>query len=386
MNATELRAKALEISNKAAIVIAENDTPEKLAEAQRMLDDADAFEARAASLDKIEARQAAYEAAVERLPIEATKVEERSADTAEAVFAKYVRGRATGAEVRAAGISVDEDGGFLVPVGYVPQIIEKMKAYGPMLEGGPVTYWTTESGNKQVFPTGDTTAQKATIIGEGVVIPERDVKFGQKSLSAYKYTTGLIKVSSELFQDSSIDLVGYIQKVFASRWGRGLNEHLTVGTGEGQPEGIVTAATVGHTSASATALSDVDILELYHSLDPAYRANAGFMFNDATFKALRLLKDNQGRMLWQPGLASGSASTILDKPYYINQDMASIASGNATVLFGDLSEYTVRRVGSPRLRRLDERFADTDQVGFVGLMRYDGALMNPDAVKKLVQA
>ena len=41
--------------------------------------------------------------------------------------------------------------------------------------------------------------------------------------------------------------------------------------------------------------------------------------------------------------------------------------------------------GVMRMRRLDERYADTDQVGFVGFMRLDGDLIATGSIKHLVQ-
>ncbi len=386
MNATELRAKALEISNKAAIVIAENDTPEKLAEAQRMLDDADAFEARAASLEKIEARQAAYEAAVERLPIEATKVEERKGDTAEDTFRSYLRGDIDVRELRAQGIATGESGAYLVPTGFYPELIKAMQVFGPMNDGGPVKYLTTASGNPLPIATFDGTGLKGSIIAEGEEVEETEVKFGQKSLGAYKFTSGLIRVSSELLQDAAINPEAVVRDSMAEALGRILNEMFTKGTGVSQPQGIVTGASLGHTSAAATAISYDDLVALQHAVDPAYRANAAWMFADSTLKAIRLLKDAEGRPLWQAGMVAGEPGTILGQRFYINQDMDAIATGKASVLNGDFSKYVVRNVKAFGVKRLDERFATSDQVGFLGFGRYDGLVTDPRAIKKLVQA
>ena len=47
-------------------------------------------------------------------------------------------------------------------------------------------------------------------------------------------------------------------------------------------EGIVTNSAAGVTAASATAVTADEIIDLVHSVDPAYRVgNAAFMMNDS---------------------------------------------------------------------------------------------------------
>ncbi|MBB4859460.1 HK97 family phage major capsid protein [Novosphingobium chloroacetimidivorans] len=387
MNTFELRAKALEISNKAALVIAEAADAEKLAEAQRMLDEADALEARAKMLDAVEARAKAHEAAVERLPVEDTVVEQRgNVDASADAFRSYLRGDIDSRELRAAGVATEAGGGHLVPKGFVPELIKALKAYGPMNEGGPVTYLTTASGNPLSIPSLDDTNNKGALIAEGAEVDETNVAFGQKSLGAYKFTTGVIKVSSELLQDAAIDPEKIVREGMAERLGRILNEMLTVGTGTGQPQGIATGASAGVTSAAATAISYDDFVKLLHSVDPAYRDKAEFMFGDPVLLAARLLKDGEGRPLWQPGMVAGAPATILGRPYHINPSMAGLVTGAVSALAGDFSKFTVRKVRDFSLKRLDERFATSDQVGFVGFGRYDGIVTDSRAIKKLTQA
>jgi HK97 family phage major capsid protein len=78
----------------------------------------------------------------------------------------------------------------------------------------------------------------------------------------------------------------------------------------------------------------------------------------------------------------------MKKKLWFNNDMAStLVAANKTVLFGDFSKYIVRRVRSIRLRRLVERYADTDQEGFVAFVRADGGLLDAGThpVKYLIQ-
>jgi HK97 family phage major capsid protein len=75
-------------------------------------------------------------------------------------------------------------------------------------------------------------------------------------------------------------------------------------------------------------------------------------------------------------MALGERPTILGYPYVINQDMAVMAANAKSILFGDFSYYLIREVQDLRVLRLDERYADYLQAGFLAFVRTDGLLAN----------
>jgi HK97 family phage major capsid protein len=109
------------------------------------------------------------------------------------------------------------------------------------------------------------------------------------------------------------------------------------------------------------------------------------MFNDSTLKAIRKLKDGNGQYIWQMGnIQQGAPGSLLGYNYSINQAMASLATGNKTMIFGDFGKYWVRKVGSPVIGVMRERF--WPDLGIAGLIRFDGELVDTAAVKHLIQA
>ena len=277
-------------------------------------------------------------------------------------------------------------GGYLIPMGFQAELIRSMLAWGPMLDPGCTRQLETASGQLLPFPTMNDTANTGRRIAENTQVNTTGLAFGQKTLSAWKYTTDAILVAEELTQDSAIDLEGVVRDAMAERLGRIVNLEMTTGTGQDQPNGIVTASATGWTASSSTALVFDDIIEAEHSVDPAYRSspNVKWMFHDSTLKALRKLKNGDGDYIWQPAsVVAAAPATISDKPYVINQAMPVIATGNTSVLFGDFSKYIVRRVREFALKRLVERYADFDQIGFIGFGRFDGNLMDTGAIKAL---
>lgn len=69
---------------------------------------------------------------------------------------------------------------------------------------------------------------------------------------------------------------------------------------------------------------------------------------------------------------------ILTSPY-----VPEIASGAKVVMFGDLSYYWIGDRQGITFKRLNERYADYGQVGFLASKRVDGKLILPEAIKVL---
>lgn len=275
-------------------------------------------------------------------------------------------------EKRAAQTTTTTGGGYLIPTDFLARLAEALKAFGGVREVAQVL--TTDGGNTINWPTLDDTGNKATLVAENTQSTETAFTFGQMTLNAYMYRT-MALVPLELIQDSGLDIDALVAKQFGTRLGRGTNLHFTTGTGSGQPNGVVTASYAGYTAAASNAVAYNDLVELLHSLDPAYRATARFMMHDTTVKLIKKLVDSQNRPLWLPGIAVKEPDSILGYPYTVNQDMATVEASAKSILFGDFNRYIVRDVrGSMMLMRLTERYADYGQVGFILFSRHDADL------------
>ena len=234
-------------------------------------------------------------------------------------------------------------GGFTVPTDLANRIIESMKAYGGMLQVSDILI--TDGGNPLNFPTNDDTSAKAVLVSEGGSATVQDTTFAQKTLNAIMYRD-LGNLSYELIQDSAFDIEAYIVRLMGTRFGRAANESLTTGTGSSQPNGVVTASTLGKTAASATAFTFAEVIDLIHSVDPEYRRNGRFMMHDSVLAYIKKLSvgASDARPLWQPSFIVGEPATIDGYQYTINQDMDStINTASKIILFGDFRQYLVRQ-------------------------------------------
>lgn len=269
-------------------------------------------------------------------------------------------------------------GGYLVPEGFVQNLEIALLQYSNIRNVADVM--RTASGQDLPWPSANDTFNKGAILVENATVGTQTVNFGQTVLHAYKYTSNMVQIPVELLEDSAFNLAAQLGQLLGIRIARIQNDHMTTGTGIAQPTGITIAATQGVAAASATAIAWDDMYKLKHAVDPAYRApgmNASWMFHDTIFGFLKRLKDGAGRYLWQSGVSASAPDTIDGDPYTINQSMAStMATGNKTVLYGAMSKYKVRDVTQIRLRRLVERFADSDQEAFVMFARFDSTLLD----------
>lgn len=297
----------------------------------------------------------------------------------------------TGLIQRAQSEGVGSAGGFMVPEGFRAMIIERLKAFGGVMAGA--TNITTATGNPLPWVTNDDTSNVGALTAEGGALGTgADLVLGTKMLGAYKYTSngasGLpLKVSWELAQDSAFDLPSFVARKLGMRIARKVAVDLVTGTGAGEPEGLLSTAggiSTGTQFSSNTAPTYADILNQIHSLDPAYRENAVWVFNDNVLKLVRKITDGNSRpIFWNQlnDLSDGlKGQTLMGYPVIIDQACPDPASGNSFGFFGNLSEtYVVRQVKDVSLVVLNELYAPTGQVGYMAWARLDAAVQDKNA-------
>ena len=275
----------------------------------------------------------------------------------------------------------DSEGGYLVPDEFEHTLVEALESENIFRKLAHII--NTSSGDRKI----PVVASKGTAswVDEEGSITESDDAFGQVSIGAYKLGT-LIKVSNELLNDSVFDLEAYIAKEFGRRIGAKEEDAFFNGNGSGKPTGIfdsTAGAQVGITTASISAITADEIIDLFYSLGAPYRKNAMWVLNDATVKAVRKLKDGNGNYLWQPALTSGTPDMLLGRPVYTSNCVPTIASGAKVIAFGDFSYYWIADRQGRVFKKLNELYAATDQTGFVATQRVDGKLILPEAIKVL---
>jgi len=279
-------------------------------------------------------------------------------------------------------IGVDTKGGYLVPEEFEARLIDGLQEENVVRKLATVI---TTGGDHQI-PVIATKGTASWVAEEGA-IPESDDTFGRLTLGAFKLAT-TIKVSEELLNDSVFNIESYLAQGFATRIGSKEEEAFVIGDGAGKPTGIFHATgggQLGVTTASATAITLDEVLDLFYSLKAPYRRNASFLMNDSTVKALRKLKDSTGQYIWQASVKENEPDTILGRPIHTSSYAPAIAAGAKTIAFGDFSYLWIADREGRSFKRLDELYAITGQVGFVATQRVDGKIILPEAIKILAQ-
>lgn len=275
-------------------------------------------------------------------------------------------------ELRA--INVGDDSEF-IPTGFMNKVDEAMKAFGGVYAAADV--YKTNTGNDILYPTINDTSNSGAVLDESTTIgSSTDPTISSLTLKAYKISSKPVLVSHEMLQDNAIELENRLAAMVATRIMRGANALFTTGGGSTTIQGVVTGAANSSVAPAVSAVSVDNLIDLMHSVDPEYRKNGSWMFNDATLKAIRKLKDGDGRPLWQPSLVAGEPALLLGKPYIVNQDMANIGASAKSAVFGDLKKYLIREVTNPLFLRLKERYADIGQEAFIMFKRFDGQVVD----------
>jgi HK97 family phage major capsid protein len=334
-------------------------------------------------------RQARIEAETKFNDVEKLEPGEKSS-----MFSRWIRGgdQAITAqewmEIRATmSTTTGSQGGFSVQSDVANQLIDAKKYYGGVRAVADVI--RTEKGNPLSYPGSDGTSEVGELIGENTTATALDPSFTTVSLNTFKYSSKIIAVPFELLQDSSIDVEAFVRKRMAERLARINNQHFTTGTGSGQPNGVVTAASSGKVGivGQTTSIIFDDLIDLIASVNAAYRASGAceFMTSDANLAKVRKLKDTQGRPIFIPGwdgLGKPMADTILGYKVNINDDVAAMAANAKSILFGDFSYYKVRDALDVAMWRFeDSAYVKLGQIAFLAWQRTGGNLVDTTAVK-----
>jgi HK97 family phage major capsid protein len=271
-------------------------------------------------------------------------------------------------------------------------IQQKLVENSAVLAAG-ATLVTTDTGEDLVVPK-DTAYVTSALTAEGASITESDPTLATVTLKAYKYSS-FFQISRELADDSPTNLLSYLADGAATSLALAYGPHLITGTGSSQPNGLVTAGTafqgpVGSSTSLGTQTSaglgtDVIFALIGNLAEPyARRPATGFILNNATLNTkIRSIKDSAGQPITGLVGVSGApnANQIFGYDAYVDPNVANMAANAKSMIFGDLSRYFVRVVGSVRFERSDEFAFKDDLVSFRCIIRLDANLVDTNGIR-----
>lgn len=271
--------------------------------------------------------------------------------------------------------------GTTAPNRFVAEVLESLTESSPILSAG-VRIISTASGEKLEWPlkNGKLVASAVT---EGDAYPRSKGSFTRWSLDSFKYGV-IAEATTEMTRDTALPLASIIAADLGEAVADATNADFLSGDGTAGPHGVVPATVLTQTATSATVVTYDDVIYLQHAIRPKYRARAKFYASDDFALKARLVKDNDGRYIWQDSVAAGMPSTLLGQPAILDTFMDSYTTSATPLLYGDFSKFLVRFVGSVHLSRSDEYGWDSDVIAWKAGVRVDSGLTDAAAMAKLV--
>lgn len=241
-------------------------------------------------------------------------------------------------------------------------------------------------------PTLENDPSDATWTGEILTGSEDStMSFGKRALSPHPCATR-IKVSRTLLRMAMIGAESLVTQRLTYKFDITEEQAFLTGSGAGQPLGVFTASADGIPTSrdvsddnTSTAITADGLINCKFSLKAQYQNSpkVAWAFSRTAVRNIRKLKDGSGQYLWQPGL-SGTPGTILDVPYFMSEYVPStFTSGLYVGIIGDWSHYWIADAMSMGIQRLDELYAETNQVGFIARKETDGMPVLPEAFARV---
>lgn len=287
--------------------------------------------------------------------------------------------------VKALSVGSDPDGGYTVRPEISDLIIKKLFESSPMRQiCGSISISTDsyeeladydEPGSSWVGETGSRSVTTSNVLNK-LIIPVHELYANPQA-------------TQKLLDDSSVDIESWHAGKVAEKFARDEATAFVTGSGVSKPRGFTTFShgtsygTIEQSPvAVAGAIAADDLLDLQYLLFEGYQKNAVWLMARATAKAIRKLKDGEGRYLWsmEGNLNGGFQMELLGRPLYWASDMAAIASSALAVAYGDFKQgyLIVDRIG---IRLLRDPFSNKPYVQFYTTKRVGGNPHNYQAIK-----
>lgn len=280
----------------------------------------------------------------------------------------------------------DPDGGYMVEPAVSSRIIEKIYESSPLRRLATVE---TISGTELEIKL-DMDEVDFEWVGETDLVDETETpKLGKKRLVCHTMAARP-KATQQLLEDSSVDMAAWLARKTGEKFARGEARAFLLGTGRGMPRGMLTYAdgTTGETierlpSGAAAGYTLEGLVEGIYSLKEGYHARASWLMRRTSIPKVMLIKDGDGRFIFQVQLIPGQkglASSLLGYSLDMAADMPDLAAGSIGAAFGDFQAgYTiVDRLGITTLR---DPYTVKPFVEFYTRKRVGGDVVNFEAFK-----
>jgi HK97 family phage major capsid protein len=219
---------------------------------------------------------------------------------------------------------------------------------------------------------------------------------GEKRISVHEIYAKP-KASQQALEDMAVNVEQWLANKVVDKFSRAMNTAYIVGSGTGQPRGLLTQ-TFAEDSGSGVSWGSIgfvktgvngdfaasnkgDILfSVEDLLKTGYRSGASFLMNRRVLTSVRKFKGSDNNYLFQPGLQAGVPSQLIGYPIVLAEDMPTLATNSYSIAFGNfkLAYLIVDRVGISTLR---DPYSAKPFVEFYTRARTGGDVVDYEAFK-----
>ncbi|ODC01222.1 hypothetical protein A3197_01685 [Candidatus Thiodiazotropha endoloripes] len=296
---------------------------------------------------------------------------------------------------KAMSIGVNADGGFALPTEIDGEIEKLLRDRSPIRQIARVIAVGTSDYKKLVNIGGLTSGW----VGETDARPETNTPQFAEVVPPIGEIYCNPSITQHALDDVFFNAENWIAEEIAEEVAIQEGNAFILGDGTNKPKGFLTYTTASTADtvrafgtlqhiptgvASNWPAADGDtadlLIDVVHSLRPAYRQGAVWVMNSSTLATIRKLKDANGQFIWQNSVVEGQPGMLLGYPVIEAEDMPDIAADSLSVAFGNFDRgYTiVDRMGTRVLR---DPFTNKPFVHFYTTKRTGGAVVNSEAIK-----
>lgn len=270
--------------------------------------------------------------------------------------------------------------GVLIPTTIANKIIKKVYDISPILERSSKY---NVKGTLEI-PYYDTSVSTITVAyaTEFSALTSSNGKFTTIELKGF-LAGALSKISRSLINNAQFDIVSFVVDEMAYSIKRFIEGELLNPTDPSNKVVGLSGLSNSLTSASATAITADELVQLHDKVKDEYQENAIWIMSPATRTALRLLKDSMGRYLLQDDITSPFGVSLLGKPVYASDNMPNIAATNKVIFYGDMSGLATKFSEDINIEVLREKYADEHAVGVIGWFEFDSKVENAQKIAVL---
>jgi HK97 family phage major capsid protein len=313
------------------------------------------------------------------------------AEARQKAFRSFLRDDRSMTEEEKRGLTTGSDtqAGFLnAPQEFVQQLIQKVKNI--VFIEGLSTGHTTTNANGLGFPTLEDDLADFEMITEIKTAPEdTTLSFGKREFKPHP-SSKLVKISDAMLRADGMNPEAIVMDRASYKYAVLKENKYLLGTGNQEPLGLFVASAKGiNTDRDVTMaynddFSADDILNAKYAVKAQYMSKAAWLFNRTAVLKLAKIKDGTGRYLFEMTDKIGAMDQLKGSPLYMSEYVPNTFSSSQYVgMFGDFSWYYTVNSLSLRVKRLNELFAATRQVGFLFDTEFDGMPVLPEAFARI---